>query len=110
MAAVGCMENSGDNNSEERQDKCAPDLRELCKKNGLNHKFNYEEKTGDCVNAKEIILEKLTRINGTNKHNSFTKPLIPTLRSRGERLVGGQESLRRTRRLSKQDLSEPLNR
>ncbi|XP_021379837.1 zinc finger protein aebp2-like isoform X2 [Mizuhopecten yessoensis] len=107
MAAVGCMENSGDNNSEERQDNCVSDLREMCKKNGLNHKFNYEEKPGDCINAKEMILEKLTRINGTNKHNSFTKPSIPTLRSRGERVSGGQDSPRRTRRLSKQDQAEP---
>lgn len=96
------MEISGDKNSDPGGVQRTSDLLGLCKNNGIKHNFHFSDKTSDRLTSKGGFLEKLSKLNGSVQ-NSFTKPSIPTLRSRGERLSGGLDPPRRTRRLSKQD-------
>ncbi|KAL5010900.1 hypothetical protein ScPMuIL_013205 [Solemya velum] len=92
MAAVGCMEESSSMDSEESGDKNEPAIADICKKNGVSYKF-YCQKRTCCVDSKSLT-DKIVKVNGAKL---FTKPSIPTLRSRKD------NSSRRKRRPSKQD-------
>ncbi|KAJ8315145.1 hypothetical protein KUTeg_007295 [Tegillarca granosa] len=106
MAAVGCMDENSAKDSEEGGDKNESDISDLCKKNGVNYKSFNERKSCEYLNSKGVFLEKITKVNGIVKSNSFTKPSIPTLRSRGERHPSGPDSPRRKRRNSNKDRND----
>lgn len=99
MATVGCMEESSSMDSEESGEKNEPAIADICKKNGVSYKF-YCQKRTCCVDSKSIS-DKIIKVNGAKL---FTKPSIPTLRSRKD------NSSRRKRRLSKQDKKDATER
>ncbi|ESP03991.1 hypothetical protein LOTGIDRAFT_156595 [Lottia gigantea] len=108
MAAVGdnaCLDGEDDPKNGE------DGLVNLCKKNGINHTCFLGDNFRDSVEARIMKVEKLTRLNGTSKSHSllqsgasFTKPTLPTLRSRKEKV--SPEICRRKRRSSKHESPE----
>ena len=101
MAAVGCSSIE----RKEMGEKGATKLALACKRNGINHGCYCEEKMETRNNCRSQILDKLFKINGSVKTNNniFSRPSIPTLRSRRERHPSGPEAAKRRRRSSRHD-------
>ena len=100
MAAVGCMRDNGTMEGEESSEK-ETELINLCRKNGIHQDCFMGENARDSLDSKLARSERSQRVNGTSKSVSaiFTKPSIPTLRSRKDKT--SLEQSKRRRRLSK---------
>ncbi|KAL8586623.1 hypothetical protein ACOMHN_040131 [Nucella lapillus] len=98
MAAVGCMRDNGMMDGEESSEK-EGELIKLCRKNGIHQDCFLGENARDSLDSKVAKTERPQRVNGTSKSVSaiFTKPSIPTLRSRKDKTL---EQSNRRRRLS----------
>ena len=100
MAAVGCMRDNGTMEGEESSEK-EGELIKMCRKNGIHQDCFMGESARDSLDSKFARTERPQRVNGTSKSVSaiFTKPSIPTLRSRRDKT--SLEQSKRRRRLSK---------
>ncbi|XP_046580019.1 zinc finger protein aebp2-like [Haliotis rubra] len=109
MAAV-CMGDNGSLDSEDLAERNTdPVLFDMVKKNGINHNCLFGDKNCDPLESTVSKHEKMPKINGCSVKPqglpAFTKPSIPTLRSRKDKI--SPEIPKRKRRASKQDISEP---
>ena len=99
--AAGCTRDNGTMEGEESSEK-EGEMIKLCRKNGIHQDCFMRENARDCLDSKVAKTERPQRVNGTSKSVSaiFTKPTIPTLRSRKDKTV--IEQSKRKRRLSKE--------
>lgn len=106
MAAVGCMRDNGTMEREEASEKEGLEMMKLCRKNGIHHDCFMAENGRDSLDSKTARIDRSPRVNGSSKSVSaiFTKPSIPTLRSRKEKITSEQN--KRRRRLSKGECVE----
>ncbi|XP_055954623.1 zinc finger protein AEBP2 isoform X1 [Patella vulgata] len=109
------MATVGDNGSLDGEDSSKNEgdvLGNMCKKNGIDHSCFLGDHYRDSVEARFVNSGRMSRLNGTSKSHSvsasFTKPSIPSLRSRKEKLC--TETCRRKRRPSKHESSEDKER
>ena len=97
MAAVGGM---GEDNSvqegEESPGNALSTLKEMYKRNGINHSCQCSEKSCKSIDAKRAKTVPLPKLNGVSKIT--TTPSIPSLRSRREKRTLLPEPPRRPRR------------
>lgn len=105
MAAVGCMRDNGTVEGDESSEK-EGELMKLCRRNGIHQDCFMGENARDCLDSKATKSIRPQRVNGTSKSVSaiFTKPSIPTLRSRKDKIP--LEQNKRRRRLSRGEGTE----
>lgn len=101
MAAVGCLRDNGTMEGDESSEKEGLELMKMCRKNGIHQDCFMGENARDSLDSRPTKTERSPRLNGSSKSVSaiFTKPSIPTLRSRKDKI--SPELGRRRRRPSK---------